>query len=156
MLFVFLNNNAEQAVPVGGSANLGNVVRKYCKCINCKTTFANNGNSLALQQEGVYKVEVNINFSGDAAGDVTFQLANNGVLIPGAIATETITTADTEFRNVTLTAYVLVDSSCVLNTVSTFINNISVVNSGVTAGGAAVAGVDATIYRISTSAQKVV
>ena len=71
-----------------------------------------------------------ITFTGDAAGVVTFNLTQNGTPLVGALASETITTADTEVRTVTIDFFVLVDSACVLGTLATIGSNIGVTNTG--------------------------
>lgn len=131
MLLLGAKNTASQTVLTNGIVNLGAVYRKYCKK-NCGvTTFTFDGNSIALNQKGIYHLTLTANVAGTAAGDVTLQLVENGFLIPGAIATQTITTATTEVRNITIDYYFLVDSSCVLGIPTNFVKNISVVNTGV-------------------------
>ena len=56
------------------------------------------------------------------------QLAENGELIAGAISSETITTATTEFRTFVIDYYVKVDRDCVLGYATTSAKTISLVN----------------------------
>lgn len=131
MLLLGVKNTASQTVVTDGIVNLGAVYRKFCKK-NCGVTaFAFNGNSISLNHKGIYHLTLNANVSGTAAGDVTLQLAENGVIIPGALATETITTATTEIRNLTIDYYLLVDNTCILGTDSTLAKTITVLNPGV-------------------------
>ena len=130
MLLLGAKNTTSQTVLTNDIVNLGAVYRKYCKK-NCETnTFTFNSTSVSLNQKGVYHLTLNANVSGSAAGNVTLQLFENGVAVPGAIATQTITTATTEVRNITIDYYFLVDS-CVLGIPTNFVKNISVVNTGV-------------------------
>lgn len=71
--------------------------------------------------------------SGAVAGDLSIGLYENGIAIPGATSSETITTADTEVRTLTIDYYILVDTTCVLGCASTVQKAISVVNTGVEA-----------------------
>ena len=146
MLLVGLKNNTEQAVVAGGLINLGTTNRKYCKRCNGVKTFDFNGTSLALQQSGIYHITATLTFTAAAAGDVTIELYENG-LPTGEFATETVTTADTEFRSVALDYYVLTDSACVLGNVSTFIDNITLVNTSAVA---------VTITKVTVNVDKVV
>ena len=131
MLLLGAKNTTSQTVLTNGIVNLGAVYRKYCKK-KCETnTFTFNSTSVSLNQKGVYHLTLNANVSGSTAGNVTLQLFENGVAVPGAIATQTITTATTEVRNITIDYYFLVDSSCVLGIPTNFVKNISVVNTGV-------------------------
>lgn len=105
MLLLGAKNTTSQTVLTNGIVNLGAVYRKYCKK-NCETnTFTFNSTSVSLNQKGVYHLTLNANVSGSAAGNVTLQLFENGVAVPGAIATQTITTATTEVRNITIDYY---------------------------------------------------
>lgn len=131
MLLLGVKNVASQDVLTNGIVNLGAVYRKYCKK-NCGiATFAFNGNSISLNQKGIYHLTLVATVSGTAAGDVTLQLAENGVLVPGAIATETITTATTELRTIAIDYYFLVDNTCILGRDATLAKIITVVNTGV-------------------------
>lgn len=131
MLILGTRNTATQALAVGDSINFGEVYRRYDKRGSCGCrTFELNGTSIALQSSGIYHVTAVITFTAPAAGDVTFQLNNNGVAIPGAVTTETVTTATTEINTTTLDFYVLTDRNYILNTLST-LTSISITNTGV-------------------------
>ena len=121
-------NTSTQDVAIGGTLAIGEVYRKYiCRGRCGLNTYDVTTNAIAINHPGFYNVEAMVTFSAPVAGDVTIQLAENGVLIPGAIATETITTADTEFRTVTIPFKVLVNRGCVAGIPTTLIKNISVV-----------------------------
>ena len=131
MLLLGTINSVDQDLPVDGLINFGTVYRRYDKKRDCgNRAFEVNGTSILLQHSGIYHVTAVITFTAPAAGDVTFQLAENGFAIPNAAVTETVTTADTQSITTTLDFYVLVDSNCILNSVNT-LKNISIINTGV-------------------------
>lgn len=128
-----LKNTFTQVVDEGALIDLGAVYRKYCKKINCVKTFDVTSNSVALQETGMYLVDVNATFTAEAAGDVTIQLYENGIAIPGALATETITTPTTEARSISFSYIVSVDCGCILNNQTVLSKVLSLVNTGVEA-----------------------
>ncbi len=80
-LLLGTRNIADQAVAVGGIINLGNIYRKYCKKnANGVKAFDFNGTSISLQQSGIYHVTATIVVTSSAAGNVTIQLLENGVV----------------------------------------------------------------------------
>lgn len=132
MLLLGLRNASEQVVPVGGIINLGTVYRRYCKKCNGVKTFDFSGLGVSLQQSGIYQITITATFTAPAAGDVTLEIYENGSPT-GVLATETITTADTESRSVTLDYFALVNSGCVLGNLTTLADSITLVNTGVAA-----------------------
>ena len=128
MLLLGTRNSTTQELAVDALINFGSVYRRYVKC-DCKP-FNVNGTSIALQSAGVYHLTAVITFTAPAAGDVTFQLYENGFPNPNAIVTTSVTTADTEVNTVVMDVYVLVNNTNVLNTVSA-LKNITIVNTGV-------------------------
>lgn len=133
MLLLGLKNVSTQSVATDGFVNLGNVYRKYCKKCNGVSTFATNGESVSLNQTGIYHLTITAVGTGDVAGDVTLQLFVDGEEVSGAFSTETITTPTTEFRTFVIDYYILVNSSCILNQPSVLSKTISVQNTGVDA-----------------------
>ena len=132
MLLLGVKNFATQDVVAGGLINLGSVYRRYCKKNNCGIrTFDFAGTSISLNQSGIYKVTATATFTAPVAGDVIISLFENGIAIPGASATETITTATTESRSIALDYFILVDNDSILNSISTIAKSISLVNTGV-------------------------
>lgn len=147
MLLLGTRNATSQSLTTNTVVNLGEVYRKYCK----KDTygvkaFDFNTTSVTLQQSGIYHITVMLTYTAPETGVVTFQLTDNGVAIPSALANETITTATTETRSSIIDIYVLVDSTCVLGTPSTLIKNISIVN----------VGADSTVSNVVFNVEKVV
>lgn len=125
--FIGTRNTAEQTIPAGGALALGEVYRRYiCRGKCGLTTFDTTGTAITVNHSGFYKAVAMVTFSAAAAGDVTIQLTENGVAIPGALATETITTPDTEFRTVTIPFRFLVNKGCVAGIPTVLAKNISV------------------------------
>lgn len=133
MQLLGIKNITTQTVPALGLVDLGTVYRRYCTKDVCGfRTFEVTGDSISIQHPGMYAVTVTATFTAPAAGDVTLQLYEDGVAVPGALATETITTADTEVRTVSFEYLILVNCTRVLNSTA-IVKNISVVNTGVEA-----------------------
>lgn len=133
MLLIGARNFTSQEVLTNGILNLGAVYRRYCKRINGVRTFDFDGNNVVLQQSGMYHITVTAVASGAVAGDISLSLYENGIIVPGVVSTETITTPDTEFRTLALDYYVLVDSTCVLGNSAVVQKAISLVNTGIEA-----------------------
>ena len=129
MLLIGLKNVGEQTVLASGLVNVGNVYRKFCKANRCGVpAFTVTSNGVTLNHEGIYHVTATLVGTGETAGLVSVQLAENGELLTGAISSETITTATTEFRTFVLDYYIKVDKDCVLGVTSTGAKTISLVN----------------------------
>ena len=107
--------------------------KRACKRVNGLRTFDFDSTEVILQSTGVYHITATAVASATAAGNVTLSLYENGLAIPGAFSTETITTPTTELRTFTIDYYVLVDSTCVLGCNSVVNKSISLVNTGVEA-----------------------
>ena len=132
MYLLGTRNATTQALTTGASVNLGEVYRKFCRKNSCGVkAFEFNSNSISLQHSGIYHVTATITFTAPVAGLVIFQLTDNGVAIPSALASETITTATTEVKTTIIDYYVLVDTGCVLGNPTTLIKNIGILNTGV-------------------------
>jgi hypothetical protein len=104
-------NTLSQEVASGSLVNLGSVVRKYCKPTACCVptfSYTNNTNSITLNASGYYDVEFNAVFTGQTAGVGTITMYVNGLPLPQATASETITTANTEVRSVSYSTIVRV------------------------------------------------
>ena len=132
MYLLGTRNVTTQALTTGASVNLGEVYRKFCRKNSCGLkAFEFNSTSVSLQHSGIYHITANITFTAPVAGLVIFQLTENGLAIPSALAQETITTATTEVKTTTIDFYVLVDTTCVLGNTTTLIKNIGITNTGV-------------------------
>ena len=122
MYLLGTRNSTTQALTTGASVNLGEVYRKFCRKNSCGLkAFEFNGSSISLQHSGIYHITATMTFTAPVAGVVIFQLTENGVAIPSALASETITTATTEVASTTIDFYVLVDTGCVLGNPTTLL-----------------------------------
>ena len=129
MLLLGTKNVGTQTVLADGQINIGSVYRRFCKANNCGTpAFSATANGITLNHAGIYHVTATLVGTGETAGLVSVQLAENGNLIPGAISSETITTATTEFRTFVIDYYIKVDKDLVLGYPTTDAKTISLVN----------------------------
>lgn len=147
MLLLGVKNTGTQTVLTDGILNIGSVYRKYCKKNACGVTaFSRTANDVSLQHSGIYHLTATFVVSAPAAGVVTVQLLQNGEVVDGAFASETITTAVTELRTMVIDYYILVDKDCVLGRESTLAQTISFQNTGD----------DATFTSVIVNVEKVV
>lgn len=115
MLLIGTKNTGAQTVLTEGIINIGNVYRKYCKKTACSLpTFSATSNGITLNGSGMYHLTGVFVGSATTAGTITVQLLDNGEAVGGAFASETITTADTELRTLTIDSYIKVDKDCIL------------------------------------------
>lgn len=146
-LLLGLRNLTSQTILADGTISLGNVYRRYCKKNRCNVpTFDNTSTTIALQQQGIYHVTATLVGTGTTAGVVTVQLLENGIAVPSAFSSETITTPATELRTFVIDSYILVDDVCLLGNSTTLAKNLSLINTGV----------DATFDSVVFNVEKVV
>lgn len=79
-------NSSQQTVAVGSVISLGSVLRRF-GC-NCRL----NGDAIEIEGDGYYTIDANITATPTAAGDVTVSVLKDGVVIPGATSTDSVTT----------------------------------------------------------------
>lgn len=101
MNVLYMVNPTSTTVLASGQLTY-NIARRQGKAIQ------NNGNSILLLEPGYYRVIATVSFTAADAGDVTISAQKNSINEPGITATETITTADTEVRTVTLSGVIRV------------------------------------------------
>lgn len=131
-LILGLKNTTSQTVLTNGLINLGTTYRKYCKRTpQCLPTFVSSGTSVTLNGSGIYHITTTLVGTGTAAGVLTAQLYENGVAIPGAISSSTITTANTELRTLVIDYYIKVDSECILGNWTVAPKTLTLVNTDV-------------------------
>ena len=99
-------NTATTAAALDAPINLGTVIRRK----NCGLSA--DGSVIRLEENGYYAVDVSATFTAAAAGNVTLTLYKDGVPVPGALATQTVTTAVAENRSVSIPAVVRQSGSC--------------------------------------------
>ena len=117
-------NNTSQEVAINGLLTF-TTDRILTGC-----TATRNGHTFQLNKPGYYYVTFNADGAATTAvGDIVVVLQNNGVAVPGAIATFTTTVAD-DATNLAFSTIIRVPPSCcaVDNTA-----NLTLVNTGVAA-----------------------
>lgn len=93
---IYTANTTPLAATVGAPINIGTTVRRIGNGIIADET------SFRLRDAGYYDITVSATFTAAAPGDVTIAVYRDGVPIIGAEATETVTTANVEYRSVTV------------------------------------------------------
>ena len=124
MSAIYMINTNSASVLANGVVPL-NVAKRN----NCAIIPGNDG--AVLRKPGYYDVTATVTFTAPAAGDISLAVQKNGVTVPGITAVETITTANTEFRTVTLQGIVQVlchEGTPVLTIVNTSAAPITVTN----------------------------
>lgn len=81
-------NQSSQTVAENSIISLGSVLRRF-GC-NCRLS----GNAIEVEGEGYYKIDATVTAVPTAAGNVTVALYEDGVQIPSATATESVTATD--------------------------------------------------------------
>ena len=117
-------NNTSQEVAINGLLTF-TTDRILTGC-----TATRNGQTFQLNKPGYYYVTFNADGAATSAvGDIVVVLQNNGIAVPGAIATFTTTVAD-DATNLAFSTIIRVPPSCcaVDNTA-----NLTLVNTGVAA-----------------------
>lgn len=149
MLLIGLKNFGTQTVLADGVVNVGSVYRRFCKKNRCGVpAFGTTANGVSLNHEGIYHITATFVGTASAAGVATIQLALNGILVDGALASETFTTADTEVRTFVIDYYAKVDNNCVLGVNSTDVQTVTFVNTSDT--------IDVTLTSVVINVDKVV
>lgn len=125
---IFKVTTTPATILAGGILPLTTIARRRGRLITSET------DSISLNTPGYYKVTVTVTASGSEAGDIVLNVLKNGIEIPGLTASETITTATTELRTLTISGTVRVlcgEGSAVLtlvnaSTIGITTSNISV------------------------------
>lgn len=129
---IYAVNTTSAAVVANGTLPLSTIVRRYVgDPRSCGINLS--GNSVSLSEAGYYLVNVSATFTAPVAGVVSLALQDDGVAVPGATASTTITTATTEVRTLNLTAIVRVfcnsapDALTIVNTgIAAIFSNIAI------------------------------
>lgn len=79
-------NTSQQTVAVGSVISLGSVLRRF-GC-NCRL----NGNAIEVEGEGYYIMDVCATVTPTTAGNVTISVLKDGVVVPSATATNSVST----------------------------------------------------------------
>ena len=100
-------NSTTQTVEVG-SAYVFDTNRIVT---GCTVGHVPGTSALVLNKPGYYYITFNTTFTTAITGDATVELQNGGVAVPGANATETVTTAG-DTKSISFTTIVKVLPSC--------------------------------------------
>jgi hypothetical protein len=100
---IYTASTGTQTVSAGGTIALGSVVRRFGGCVNL------NGNGINLTAPGYYLVNVSTTASPTAAGNISLTMLNNGVAVPGAISTSSVSTAGSP---ATLDSTIIIKVNC--------------------------------------------
>lgn len=98
--FLYSANTTAQTLAIGGTINMGNVVRRFGCVKGTSTPLATvNGTNTILSSCGrcpkYFKIDTAITAIPTAAGTVTVTAFQDGVAIPGATASATVAAAAT-------------------------------------------------------------
>jgi hypothetical protein len=100
-------NSTTQTVDVGGAY----VFDTNRIVTGCTVGHVPGTSALVLNKPGYYYITFNTTFTTATTGDATVELQNGGVAVPGANATETVTTAG-DTKSISFTTIVKVLPSC--------------------------------------------
>lgn len=100
---IYTANTTTQALVAGNTIALGSIIRRFGCSLNL------NGNGVNLKEPGYYDVNASITVAPTAVGTVTAALFRNGVAVPGATASASVSTAN---NSVTLPIAALVRENC--------------------------------------------
>ena len=102
---LYTANTGAQTVDVGGTINLGSIVRRFGKCVTL------NGTGITIMEKGYYDVDVSVTAAPTAAGTVIVTLYKDGVAVPGATASATAAAAGDPV-NLSISALIRHCSAC--------------------------------------------
>lgn len=122
---IYTANTASTVVAVGSAVPLGSIIRRF----GCGVSY--NGNAISLNERGYYDIDVGVTFTAADAGNVTITVYQDGVAVPGATATATITTATTQVESVTIPAIVRVLNSCASSQITVVVSGTAATFSNV-------------------------
>lgn len=98
---IYTVNSGAQAVAVGGTINLGTIVRRFGReC--CDPSINLNGSSITLNDPGYYDIDVAVTALPTASGPVTITVFQDGTAVPGSTNTTTAPAAGNPVNVVSL------------------------------------------------------
>jgi hypothetical protein len=84
---IYTINNAPTSVAIGGTVPLGSAIHRFGSALNL------NGNAINVTESGYYEFITSAIANPTAAGTVTITMYRDGVAVPGAIGSASVTTA---------------------------------------------------------------
>lgn len=130
MFLIGTKNTTSQTVLPEGLISIGNTYRNFSERSCFREIFDNTSTGITIGASGIYNVHATFTASGTEAGDIVVQMLVNGMPVSGAIATETVTTPDTEFKTFSIDYDVIANSALPFIFLSSAIS-ISFENTGV-------------------------
>ena len=85
---IYTANTTAQNVAVNGLINPGTVIRRF----GCNIHMS--GNAINITGTGYYDVDASITLAPTAIGNVTVTMYKDGVAVPGAVATASVSAAN--------------------------------------------------------------
>ena len=128
---IYTVNNTTQDVAQNGNISFGTTIRRY----GCNLSMS--GNAITIRGQGYYDVAINVTLAPTATGDVAVTLYKDGVAVPGATSTGSVSTAN---NPATLPVNCLIRETCCDTT-----SNLTLVLTGT---AAAVSNVAAVVQKI--------
>ena len=125
---IFAITPTTSAITAGGVLPLTTIARRQCGCVNQLGS-----DSIVLERAGYYKVTATMTFTTPATGVATLRLTQDGIDVPGIVASTSVATATTEVNSLTVSGIIRVvpcNGSSVLQLVNSGIavntSNISI------------------------------
>lgn len=98
-------NPSSQTVALNGIIDLGSTQRRF-GC-NCRLS----GNGIEVDGAGYYAIDASVSVAPTVAGPVTVAIYKDGVQIPGAIASDSVSTANSP-SNVAINTTIRLGCNC--------------------------------------------
>lgn len=99
---IYMSTPTSAEILAEGTLPLSTIVRRRGMSIQSQS------DSIVLGTAGYYKITASVTFTATAPADITVVARKNGIDIVGLTGTETITTATTETRMITISGIVRV------------------------------------------------
>lgn len=123
MSLIYMTTTTSNSVSANGIIPLTTIARrKGCAC-------QGGSNLVILTKPGYYKINGSVTLTG-SAGNAIITLYKNGTSIPAISSTETITTADTEYRTLNFNGIIRVFCN-ELNTSLTLVSSTAITQTNV-------------------------
>jgi hypothetical protein len=134
---ILAGSNTSASVPVGAIVPLTTTIKRFNRCgANSEVDRVASAISIDANCKGSdprYNVDVMVTFAGASAGNGIISVYQNGIAIPFANATGTITTATSQYITVTIPTSIKVDkgTETALTIVNTGAIGITVINTSI-------------------------
>ncbi len=85
---IYTVNNTKQTIGSNGQIPFGSITRRFGRNVQLE------GDSIILCGSGYYDVEIQANLAPTVAGDISIQLYQDGIQVPGAVEIVTVANAN--------------------------------------------------------------